>query len=188
MKKLINKFASLKGASFISINNYLSTTSGELANHTVNVNISVMNAKLADLQTLKACTDADLKKISRVTNIDLNTLKLSLSEMLESAEKNTSVNPEDHTNASKAQADAYVHITPAIRLHKDTLQIHIFGQAIKKEVIVEGEYKHVNSSAKTLGKKAIKKYFDLKADKFRDFILGNADMLKVAGDTILIVR
>lgn len=188
MKKLINKFASLKGAQFISINNYLSSTSGELANHTVNVNISVMNAKIADLQTLKSCTNDDLKKISRLTKIDVETLKTSLAEMLTSAEKNTSADASEHTNASKAQADAYVHITPAIRLHKDTLQIHIFGQAIKKEVLIEGEYKPVNSSAKTLGKKAIKKYFDLKADKFRDFILGNADMLKVAGDTILIVR
>ncbi len=188
MKKFINKFQSLKGAQFISINNYLSSTSGEIANHIINVNISVMNAKQSDLQTLLNCTDNDLKKVSRLTSIAVDVLKLSLAEMQESAEKNVSVNAEDRTAQSQAQTDAYFHITPAIRLHKDTLTVHVFGQAIKKDVVVEGIYKTVNSSPKTLGKKAITKYFDLKASKFRDFILGNADTLKVAGTTIEIVR
>lgn len=188
MKKLINKFASLKGASFISVNNYLSATSGEIANHVINVNISVMNAKQSDLQALKGMNDANLLEVSATSKIAVDVLKTSLAELLASAEKNLSANLENRTAQSQAQTDAYIHLTPAIRLHKETMLIHIFGQAIKKTVIIVGEYKSVNSSDKTLGKKAITKFLDLKTGKFRDFILGNADNLKVSGETIDLVR
>lgn len=188
MKNLIQKFASLNGAKFININDYLSSTSGEIANHTVNVNISVQNAKQTDLQTLKNCNDTDLLNISNVSKIAIDVLKISLAEMIESATKNLSENKEDRTAQSQGQANAYYNITPAIRLHLETLTIHIFGQTIKKQIKVDGIYKTVNSSPKTLGKKAITKQLDLRAGKFRDYILGNADQLKISGETIDIVR
>jgi hypothetical protein len=187
MKKFINKFKSLNGTSFISINNYLSKKSGEVANHILNVNVSVMNAKQSDLQTLIGCNDKDLKRISRLTKIAVEVLRISLAEMLTSAEKNCSANIEDRTAQSQAQSNTYFNITPAIRVHLETFEVFIFGQHISKTVIVEGEYKPVNSSAKTLGKQAITKYFDLKTSKFREFSLGNISHLKVAGDTIIIL-
>ena len=188
MKNLIKKFASLNGAKFININNYLSSTSGEIADHTVNVNISVLNAKTTDLQTLKNCTDNDLLNISNLSKIAVDVLKISLAELIESATKNLSENKEDRTAQSQGQSEAYYNITPAVRLHLETLTIHIFGQTIKKKVIVDGTYKIVNSSPKTLGKKAITKQLDLRTGKFRDYILGNADQLKISGETIDIVR
>lgn len=187
IKNLIRKFQSLCGAKFISVNNYVSSTTGEVANHVINVNISVKNAKESDLQALKSLTLTDLSVISNASKIALDVLKTSLAEMLLSAEKNLSANVEDHTNQSKGQNDAYVHITPAIRIHLETMTLHIFGQAINKKILVEGTYKTVNSSPKTLGKKAITKYCDLKAPKFRDFILGNADNLKINGEVIEII-
>jgi len=183
-KQFINSFQSLKGASFISINNYLSKTSGEVANHTVNVNISVQNAKETDLQRLQNCNESDLLAISKASKIDLETVKQAHAEMLASAEKNLSANPLERTQQSQAQTDAYIHLTPAIRLHKETLEIHIFGQAIAKVVLKADEYKQVNSSQKTLAKNAIKKHLDLRADKFRDYVLKLADSVKVNGSTI----
>ena len=183
-KKFFGQFENLKGASFIAINNYLAKGSGELANHVVNVNISVQNAKEGDLNRLKACTDEDLRMIEKSSGIDIDTLKISLSEMLVSAEKNLSANIEDRTNQSKGQTEAYIHLTPAIRLHKETLEIHIFGQKISKVVLVKGEYKTVNSSPKTLGKKAITKHLDLRAGKYQSFICGRIDTVKVSGETI----
>jgi hypothetical protein len=188
MKNLVKKFQSLKSATFISINNYLASTSGELANHVVNVNISVQNAKESDLQKLKNCTPADLKSIATATGISFETVSLAYSEMLTSAIRNLSENKEDRTAQSQGQTGAYFNITPAIRVHLDTMTVHVFGQAISKTVLIKGEYKSVNSSDKTLAKNAIKKTLELRSDKFRDFILGNADALKVNGDTILIVR
>jgi hypothetical protein len=189
MKNLINKFASLKGASFISINDYLSSTSGEIANHVVNVNISVKNAKEADLKKLQSVTPADLKRISEKSNFSMDVVSQAYSELLTSAVRNLSAEIEDRSAQSQAQTDAYIFLTPAIRLHKETLTIHVFGQFISKHIIKEADPKKpVKSSDKTLAKKAIKKSLDLRTDFFRDYILGNADMLQVAGDTILIVR
>jgi len=188
MKTFFDKFQSLKSASFIWINNYLAKTSGEVANHVVNVNISVKNAKETDLMRLQNCTDDDLTMICELKGFSFDVCKLAHSEMLASAEKNLSANVEDRTAQSQGQTDAYISLTPAIRLHKETLEVHVFGQAISKVVLVKGEYKEVKSSDKTLAKNAIKKHLDLRSDKFRDFIVGNMDSLKVDGETILIVR
>lgn len=179
MKNLFDRLNNGKSAKFVRINGYLAKTSGEVANHTINVNISVKNAKETDFQRLKNCTNSDLEMIAKANNLDLATCKLALSEMLTSAEKNLSANVDDHTNQSKGQTDAYIFITPAIRLHKDTLEVHIFGQAIAKVVLVKGEYKQVNSSNKTLAKNAIKKHLDLRSDKFRDFIIPNIESVKL---------
>lgn len=190
MKNLIKKFESLKGASFISVNNYESSSTGEIANHVINVNISVKTAKETDLARLKACTETDLKDVVFAGNkqFDLATAKLALSEMIAAGEKNLSANIEDRSNQSIAQSDAYIFLTPAIRLHKDTLQVHIFGQAISKTVLIKGIYKTVNSAPKTIAKNFIKKHLDLRSDKFRDFILGNIDTIRINGETLELTR
>lgn len=187
MKTFFKKFEDLKGVSFISINGYVSKTSGELANHVINVNLSVKNAKEVDYQRLLLCNSNDIKDISLSSGIAEDICETALKELLASAEKNLSENIEDRSNQSQSQTDAYFFLTPAIKLHKETMQVHIFGQAISKRVIVPGTYKHVNSSNKTLAKTAIKKHLDLRSDKFRDFILGNVDSIKISGDTLILI-
>lgn len=186
-KRFFDLFRGLKGAKFISLNNYLSDTSKELANYVINVNISVQKAKEKDFESLKSITDDDLKAINKMSGIAVDILKVSLSEMLISAEKNLSAKLEDRTAQSQAQTNAYVNLAPGVKLHPDTMALHIFGMVINKDLLVKGEYKEVNSSAKTLGKKAITQHLDLRAGKFRNFILANADNLKVSGTTIEIV-
>jgi len=183
-KELINKFQSLKGVSFISLNNYKSKSTGEIANHIINVNLSVYNAKQTDFEKLSNCNDENLKEIAGKSNIAIEVCKLALQELLSSAEKNLSKDPDERSTQSKAQSDTYINLTPAIRLHKETCELHIFGQAINKTVLVKGEYKEVKSNDKTLAKNAIKKYLDLRSDKFRDFIIGNVDNIKVNKDSI----
>lgn len=187
MKNLFDKFNSLKGASFISINNYLAKTSGELANHKLNVGISVKNAKETDLNRLKNCTKQDLVMVSKASGISYQICVEAHAEMLASAEKNLSENIEDRTNQSQGQTDAFISLTKngSVKLHKETLAVHIFGMHIDKKVLVKGEeYKKVNSRPKTLAKKAITKHLDLRAQNFRTFILPNADNLKVMGEVI----
>jgi hypothetical protein len=188
MKKFINKFQSLKGATIIGINGYESKTTGEVANHQVNVNISVENAKKTDLNLLYNCSDAVVLKVADKGKIALDIVRLALSELVASAEKNLSAKVEDRSAQSQGQTDAYIYLTPAIRLHKDTMNVHIFGQGMSKQVLVEGEYKTVNSAPKTIAKNMLKKELNLRSDKFRDFILGNVDSLKVNGTTIEFVR
>lgn len=183
-KRFLDKFNNLNGAKIIAINNYLSEKSGELANHRINVNISIMEAKKKDFESLKSVTDKDLKDISKTCSIAVDVLKVSLSEMLVSAEKNLSEKLSDRTAQSQAQTVAYIPLAPGVKLHPESLAIHIFGMTIDKTVLVKGTYESVNSSDKTLGKKAITKHLDLRAGKFRTFILANADNLKVSGTTI----
>jgi len=188
MKNLLNKFNSLNGAKMIGITNYYAKTSGEIANHNICVNVSVLNAKRSDLKALQNVDDAKLIAIADASKIALDVLRISLAEMVESATKNLSENADDRTAQSNGQSNAYLNIGKGIRLHLETMTVHVFGKAVKKTVIVSGTYKTVNSSAKTLGKKAITKALNLKAGKFRDFILGNADNLRISGTTIEIVN
>jgi len=188
MKAFFDKFQSLKGSSFIAINGYESTSTGEIANHLINVNISVENAKKNDLLLLETCNENDLLNISETSKIALDICKTALSEMQTSLIKNISADKSEHTAQSQAQTDAYIHLTPAIKLHKETMQVHIFGQAMKKTVLVKGVHKTVNSAPKTLAKNAIKKYLDLRTDKFRNFLVGNLDEIKINGETIQRVK
>jgi hypothetical protein len=183
-KKFFDKFDGLNGVTFISINNYEAKTSGEIANHTLNVGISVENAKQTDLNRLNACTDKDVKDIATSSKIDLETVKIALAEMIVSATKNLSADLSNRTAQSQAQTDAYLHITSAIKMHKETGLFHIFGQHINKKVLVAGTYKSVNSSDKTLAKTAIKKHLDLRTEKFRTFIVENIQSVKMQGETL----
>jgi hypothetical protein len=188
-KRFLDKFRNLNGAKFIGINNYLSVNTHEIANFILNVNISIENAKKTDLERLQKCNKKDLKTISLSSGIAIDILTQSLAEMLTSATKNLSPDLKDRTAQSQGQTNAFVQLAPGVKLHADTLEVHIFGQLIKKELVLAGDnYKTVNSSDKTLGKKAITEHLDLRAGKYRTFVLGNADSLQVTGETIEIVR
>lgn len=183
LKKFFDGMSNLNGAKFINLNGYKSETSGEVANHNILTNIKVMNAKKTDNATLKT---VDLVVISNKASkkIALDVFSTALSEMIISSDKNLSEKLEDRTTASQAQTDAYLHITDAIRIHKETGKIHIFGFANRKKVLVKGEYKTVNSSDKTLAKQEITKVAKLRAGKFRTFILNNISSVALEGKTL----
>lgn len=190
MKKLIEivkmllAIASLNGAKFISLKGYVSSESGEIADYVINTNINVMEAKKNDLKTLQNCNIETLKVIKRNTakNIALEIYEMAYAEMLESATKNVSANIEERTTASQSQTDAYEHLTSGIKVCKSTDEIHIFGMIDQKNVVVAGTYKTVNSSDKTLAKKAITKQLNLRAGKFRTFKVLNVAEAKVSGE------
>jgi hypothetical protein len=185
LKTLLDSVQNLKGAKFITLKQYHSEN-GEVADHNILVNISVMNAKKTDLNTLKG---ADAEKIQQksASLIALDIFQTALSEMVTSAEKNTSNNKAERTVQSQAQTDAYFHITNAIRLHKDSGEIHIFGFHNKKYNITQkGKYTTVNSSDKTLAKGVIKKTLKLRADKFRTFKLSSVESVAMEGKTLVI--
>ena len=177
MKNLIRKFESLNGAKFIGIDGY-TNRHGEISNQVINTNISVENAKKADLETLKSFNVATLE----VSNVEL--AKVALNELIESAEKNLS---NDRTAQSKGQTDAFISLGKGLRLNKENFQVQVFGFAQSKTVLQEGTYPTVNKQEKTVIKDAIKKTAKLKMNKFRSFYIGNADTLKVTGSTIQIL-
>jgi hypothetical protein len=182
--KVLAKLMLLQGAKFIAINDYNSTTTGEIANHIVNCNISVENAKKTDLAKLQSCKDSDLLDVANASKIALDVVRTAYSDLLMSAQRNLSTNPKDRTAQSTGQTNAYVTITPAIKFHIASRKFHIFAQTISKKVLVPGEYKTVNSNDKTLAKNAIKKHLDLRSEKFRNYIIENIDNVTIAGENI----
>lgn len=185
LKKFFDGFQNLNGASFIALNNYFAKTTGEIANHTVNTNISVENAKKGDLSTLKSTENSFLMELSEKYQIPLDIFQTALNEMIVSAEKNLSKEIENRTAKSIAQTGAYMPITKAIRIHKETNTLHIFGMHIQKTIIKTGEpKKQVNSSPKTIAKRLLTKELNLRAGKFRTFIVSNIDNINMSKDTI----
>jgi hypothetical protein len=183
MKKFFDKFGDLKGASFISIKKYINKHK-EMANLVLLANVNIHNAKVKDLETLKSLTDKDLVDISKAYNLPFETLQVALSEMITSAEKNLSKDLNEHTNQSKAQADAYLHLTPAVKLHKETMNVFVSGFINSKTVLVEGTYPTVNKRVKTKCKDAIGKHVDLRMNKYRQYNIGNMDKINITGGTI----
>ena len=185
MKAFFDKFGGLKSASFIGIENYTNKYD-EIANISLLTNVDYLEAKKKDLATLKSLTDADLKDVQKSSKIELpfNVLQTALAEMIESKEKNLSENPADRTNQSKGQADAYVHLTPSVRLHKETMNVFVSGLLNHKNVLQEGTYPERNKKVKTLCKEAIAKHCDLRMEKFRQYNIGSMDKINITGSTL----
>jgi len=183
MKKFFEKFQNLKGSKFVGIKNYHNKY-GEIADLVVNANVDIHNAKVKDLETLKSISDKDLKDISVNYNLPFKTLQVALNELIASGEKNLSPNMDERTNQSKAQADAYIHLTPAIKLHKDTLNVFVSGFLNNKKVLVKGEYPKRNKRVKTLCKEAITKHLDLRMNNYRQYNIGNMNEINITGDTL----
>ena len=194
MKNILNLFkgiADLKGAKFIGLNTYeherKGEKTGEIANHVINTNISVMSAKVNDLNTLNSITHKDLKgvKKSSARSIALTIYESALSEMQISAKKNLNPDLAKRSAQSQAQTDAYISLSPALKIHKETGNLHIFGMAVSKvQIQPPAEIKTVKSSDKTIAKREITRHLDLRAGKFRTFIVGNIDNVKMSGETI----
>lgn len=187
MKAFFDKFGGLKSASFIGLENY-ENSYGEVSNLSVLVNVDTKTAKQKDLATLKAVTESDLQDIANSKGLPMDTLKVALSELITSAEKNLSENPEDRTAQSQAQTEAYIHLTPAVKLHKDTLNVYVTGLVNHKTVIVEGEYPTVNKREKTLCKEAIKRHCDLRMEKYRTYNVGSMDKINITGSTLQVIK
>jgi hypothetical protein len=180
MKTLIAKFENLKNANFIGISEYKSEKSGEIANYVVCTNISVENAKKKDLEKLQTLNlQAFAAENSKFT---AELIAEAHAELLASAIKNLNSEISERSAQSQGQTDAFIQLFGGLKLHKDTLAVHIFGMSISKTVIVPGEYKTVKSSDKTICKKAIKKFCKLRAESFRTFILTNAESVSISNE------
>lgn len=169
VKMIIAMFANLNGSSFVGIKGYTSSTTGEVANHVVNANFSYGNAVEKDLKALNGATNEDVMAIAEKFGFAPELIKTAIIKLRDAFVKNQ--NPETASAQSVAQSDAYVNITNSIKLHIESGKIHIYALAVSKQVLVEGEYKSVNSRELTLCQNAVKKYFDFSTAKYRNFIV-----------------
>lgn len=184
--QIAKNFSTIKGTSFVGIKGYESKTTGETANHVINVGFSYENAINKDLNKLNNLTEKDIDNLVFETGIEKDIILEAKDDMLNSFVNNR--NKETQSKQSEAQQEAYINITNGIRLHKETGQVYIYALHVSKEILIAGEYKKVNSRPKTLAKKAIQKYLDFSTSKFRNFIVSPEHLSKVKskGETLIV--
>lgn len=176
VKFIVSLFTNLKGTSFVGIREYQSSTTGEVANHVVIANASYGNAVEEDLKKLENATLSDINTISE-KGFAPELVTTAINKLAEAFRKN--MNPDTQSAQSKGQQDAYITISPSIKLHIESGKIHIFAQHHSKQVLVEGEYKSVNSRELTLCQNAVKKHFNFRTAKFRNFIVDKDNLCQV---------
>lgn len=169
--KLISTLSKIKNPSFVRIYNY-QNDEGEVSNYTVNMGVNYGNAKESDIAFL-----ADTANFTNGFKTKKTLLEQARIEMLASR-----MNPSN--KRSIAQSDAYVTVAPNIRVHRETGRVMVYGFVVSKDVLIEGVYKSVNSSALTLAKKEIEG--QLKATKFRQFGFDKLQSVRVKGTEIVI--
>lgn len=172
--KLLAIISQIKTPSFVSILNYRNEK-GELSNQLINLGADYGNAKEEDSIFL-----LDTENINKIDFSE--TLKPfakeAWDEMLEARLAPTKAT----VNRSNGQTDAYITVCPNVRVHKQSGRVFIYGFQVSKTVLEAGVYKKVNSSGKTLAKKAIGKH--LKTEKFRNLAFDKLATVKLKGEEI----
>lgn len=180
--KLVVTAKTIKGTSFVGLREY-SNAQGEVSNYTINAGISYFNVLTSDYQ-----------KLIDIQNDIVNTLKkqypiavvekayyeilTSLEKRLSDEETKEQLRAEgDKTIAqSDAQINAYINLAKGVKLHKDTMQLHVFGLVVRKTILQHTEYKETKSRELTIVKNKIKKLCEFKQDKYRTFIFNKGDV------------
>lgn len=173
--KLVAIISQIKTPSFVRIINYSNDKgNGEVANYTLNLGVKYENAKEADSVFLLDTENRKQIDFGSVAHASVE----AWNEMLESRLAPT----KKTVNQSNGQSDAYATLCPNVRLHIEEQRIFIYGFVVSKDVVKEGSYKKVNSSAKTIAKRKIEKH--LKATQFRQFAFDKLASVKVKGSEI----
>lgn len=179
--ELVSKTNDLVGASFITINGYVSTKN-EVANHKVNLNASLENAKAKDL---KEFANLDIVKYYNSIKEDLNN-KYTLdvfkkayvnvyNSLVKVGEKNYDGTIKVASPQRTAQLNAYEHLNSSIKWHYDLKRLYIYGLCEGKEVLEDGVYSTVNSRPLTIAQNMLKK--GMKHKKFRMYVLEGVNSL-----------
>jgi hypothetical protein len=183
--KTLVSVKNLKGTSFVGIKSY-ENSKGEISDFTLLANVSYYNMLVKDLRKL---VELDLTNLfAKYENLEL--VQKPYTELLESYTKRLS---DEQTKAkllaegdstivrSVAQSEIYVNLGNGLRVNKQTNELHVYGLIARKKVIKSIEYKQVKSRLNTIIKNEISKLANLRSDKFRNFIVGNIDEIKVNG-------
>jgi hypothetical protein len=147
---------SITGLSFVSIRNY-TNSSNEVSHNLINIGIRYESAKAKDIEFLQ--------------NIDLSsyTFKSEISVLEEAKNELIASFIKPNENRSNGQIDAYTHIVSGLKVHNETGLLYIYGYRENKTILVEGEYKKVNSSPLTIAKNELRRL--LKTGKFTQYAI-----------------
>jgi hypothetical protein len=184
MKELTQVLSTLSqssSATFASLE-YTSKGTGEVARHTINLNVDLERVYREDLEFLKE----HKKTLSDPINIQ------ACDELIASLENSLEKGIGNNVNYSQKDVE-YIHFSDSngnlikgIKMHPDTQDIILSGYQIHKQVIKEGEEKKPKKSRPlTIAKNRIRSL--LKNNKFRQYVIStNAENVKVHGQEIIL--
>jgi len=187
--KLLVTAKTIKGTSFVGVRDY-QNTQGEVSNYTINVGFTYENVLTHDFTNLKNKQKEVLTILKK--SYPIAVIKQAYSEVYNSLEKRLSDEQtkaelraeNDETIArSDAQINAYINLAKGVKLHKDTMQLHVFGLVVRKTILQPIEYKQTKSRELTIVKNKIKKLCEFKQDKYRTFIFNKSE-IKMQGIAI----
>ena len=180
--KLLVAAKTIKGTSFIGIRNY-ANKQGEVSNQTIIAGITYENCLINDFKVLQENKDKVFGILQKDYSTELvetayNNVYVSLEKRLSSDEVKEALRQQNDKTIglSDAQKDAYINLTKGVKLHIETMQLHVFGLVVKKTVIKPIEYKETKSRELTIIQNKIKKVCEFKQDKYRNFIFDKAEV------------
>lgn len=182
----ITKTNNINGVSFVSLRNYVSSTTGEVANIIVNMGKNLYkNACAKDLKAIQNASVTDLytEFCAKGNNIDFTVFQKAFNEVYNSVvpvgEKCIDGTTKVQNAYSKAH-DVYDVVNNCVKVHKEKNRLYLYGLSVKKEVLVEGDYPSRNKQKKTICKDFIKKALEFKSTKFRYYIVEASDVINTS--------
>lgn len=150
---LVSMLDGNKSARFISLT-YRAKETGELARHTILLNVNRRNALARDLAVLAG----KLPKLSGLARQACEELMASITETLTTGQNS------QYTKAGYYDGQGNGNVQMSVKR-----VAYVRGYSVRKEVIEAGTYKTVKSAAKTIEKNKLRKM--LKNTRCREFII-----------------
>ena len=176
--KLFSSITQSSSATFCSIY-YESKGTGEVARHTINLNVNLENLYSQDLETL----------MSIKNNLNDSVEIQACNELIESFEDSLKAGIGNNVNYSQKNVDykrfkdVDGKVISNVKQHPNG-QIYLSGLLINKDVIEQGQYVERKSKPLTIAKNKMRK--DLKTTKFRNYVLdSNTFEIRVRGNNII---
>jgi hypothetical protein len=175
-----------KGAKFATIKDYSSDKSehSEIANHSIILNFSYKNMKKDDKETLRTF-DVNLVDVNKFNYDSIDTKGMELSAYkneVRNSLQNALYEINNPKQVERVNNDDYLN--DILVFNWNTERLSIIGQGVKKETIVEGEYKKVKSAPLTIAKKLIMKQANLRVDKYRRYAIDNLSIVNLQGENL----
>jgi RNA binding exosome subunit len=168
--ELIAKATEKSGGNLVSVRGYTNRY-GEVSNQRFNISINYQKAMEQDVKLIR---NFDVSELA--DRFPMPTLRQAQDELVVALERR--INGEGGAR-SNAQKDAYVNLGNGLRLKEGTL--YLWGLRMDKQKLMEGEYPEVNSSEKTIVKKAIQKHLNTKTNRIINLKLGGLETVKLKG-------
>jgi hypothetical protein len=149
---LVNLLDGNKAARFVSLT-YRAKGTGELARHTINLNVNRNNALRRDVAVLTS-------KLPTLTGIEA----LAAQELIDSMNKSLNGTQDQYTKAGYYAAQGNGNVQVSVKA-----VAYVRGYSIRKTVLEAGTYKAVKSVEKTIAKNKLRKL--LKNTRCREFLI-----------------